>query len=232
MLSRTLRFSRTAFALLAGFTQAQPGFGSPQAATPAGAPPALTAANYARAEKFLGASVNPMVIGGSVSATWLADDRFTYRNTTSDGSEFIVVDPVKKTRARAFDHEKLAATLSTAASGTFDPKKFPFQTIELSLDGNTVSFDVETKRWSCDVAGLACQSTGAAKGDRPGGGRGAGGGARGASASAGVKSPDGKKAVFIKDWNLWVRDVASNQEKALTSDGVKDFVRYSWTNGI
>ena len=223
MLSRTLRFSRTAFALLAGFTQAQPGFGSPQAAAPAGAPPALTAADYARAEKFLGASVNPMVIGGSVSATWLADDRFTYRNTTSDGSEFIVVDPVKKTRARAFDHEKLAATLSTAASGTFDPKKFPFQTIELSLDGNTVSFDVETKRWSCDVAGLACQSTGAAKGDRPGGGRGAGGGARGASASAGVKSPDGKKAVFIKDWNLWVRDVASNQEKALTSDGVKDF---------
>jgi len=32
-------------------------------------------------------------------------------------------------------------------------------------------------------------------------------------------SPDGKKAAFIKDWNLYVRDVASGQEKKLTTDG-------------
>ena len=38
-----------------------------------------------------------------------------------------------------------------------------------------------------------------------------------------VTSPDGKKAAFIKDWNLWVRDVASNKETQLTTDGVKDF---------
>jgi dipeptidyl aminopeptidase/acylaminoacyl peptidase len=36
-------------------------------------------------------------------------------------------------------------------------------------------------------------------------------------------SPDGKKAAFIRDWNLWVRDVASNTETQLTKDGVKDF---------
>lgn len=36
-------------------------------------------------------------------------------------------------------------------------------------------------------------------------------------------SPDGKKAVFIRDWNLWVRDVASGKETQLTTDGVKDF---------
>lgn len=36
-------------------------------------------------------------------------------------------------------------------------------------------------------------------------------------------SPDGKKAVFIRDWNLWVRDVASNTETQITRDGVKDF---------
>jgi dipeptidyl aminopeptidase/acylaminoacyl peptidase len=38
-----------------------------------------------------------------------------------------------------------------------------------------------------------------------------------------VLSPDGKKAAFIKDWNLWIRDVTSNQESALTTDGAKDF---------
>ncbi len=36
-------------------------------------------------------------------------------------------------------------------------------------------------------------------------------------------SPDGKKAAFIKDWNLWVRDVESKKETQLTFDGVKDF---------
>jgi dipeptidyl aminopeptidase/acylaminoacyl peptidase len=36
-------------------------------------------------------------------------------------------------------------------------------------------------------------------------------------------SPDGTRAVFICDWNLWVRDTASGQERQLTTDGVKDF---------
>ncbi len=38
-----------------------------------------------------------------------------------------------------------------------------------------------------------------------------------------VLSPDGKKAAFIKEWNLWVRDIASQQEIPLTTDGIKDF---------
>jgi len=38
-----------------------------------------------------------------------------------------------------------------------------------------------------------------------------------------VLSPDGTKAVFIKDFNLWVRDVATKKETQLTTDGVKDF---------
>ena len=38
-----------------------------------------------------------------------------------------------------------------------------------------------------------------------------------------VTSPDGKKAAFIKDWNLWIRDLATKKETALTTDGVKDF---------
>jgi hypothetical protein len=36
-------------------------------------------------------------------------------------------------------------------------------------------------------------------------------------------SPDGKRGAFIRDWNLWVRDVATGRETQLTHDGVKDF---------
>jgi dipeptidyl-peptidase 4 len=38
-----------------------------------------------------------------------------------------------------------------------------------------------------------------------------------------VISPDGKKAVFIKDWNLWMKDIETKKEIALTSDGIKNF---------
>ena len=66
------------------------------------------------------------------------------------------------------------------------------------------------------------------RGGAPGGGR---GGGRGLTLSkpCGVNvtglstpappslSPDGTKAIFICDWNLWVKDVATGQERQLTS---------------
>ena len=36
-------------------------------------------------------------------------------------------------------------------------------------------------------------------------------------------SPDGKRGAFVRDWNLWVRDIVTGQEKALTTDGTKYF---------
>ncbi len=38
-----------------------------------------------------------------------------------------------------------------------------------------------------------------------------------------AKSPDGKHAAFIRDWNLWLREVESGEERALTTDGIRDF---------
>lgn len=38
-----------------------------------------------------------------------------------------------------------------------------------------------------------------------------------------ITSPDGKYVAFIKDWNLWTREIPTGKETALTTDGVKDF---------
>ncbi len=38
-----------------------------------------------------------------------------------------------------------------------------------------------------------------------------------------VISPDGKKVVYIKDWNLWLRNLETGEEKQLTTDGVENF---------
>ncbi|MBK7873570.1 MAG: DPP IV N-terminal domain-containing protein [Saprospiraceae bacterium] len=36
-------------------------------------------------------------------------------------------------------------------------------------------------------------------------------------------SPDGKKSAFIRDWNLWIRDIATGKETQLTTDGIENF---------
>ena len=38
-----------------------------------------------------------------------------------------------------------------------------------------------------------------------------------------VLSPDKSKAAFIKDWNLWIRDVNTGLETQLTTDGVENY---------
>ncbi len=172
----------------------------------------FTAADYARAEKFMGYNTNPLVYNGPVRATWLDDGRFWYRTTTPEGSEFIIVDPEKGTRTPAFDHGKLAVALSSAAGATYDAHHLPVNEIE--LNGPVVSFTIENRRWSCDTSEWKCASQPAAGNGRGRGGR------LGTPESI---SPDKKRTVFIRDNNLWTRDIATRRETQLTKDGVKDF---------
>ncbi|NCI49009.1 prolyl oligopeptidase family serine peptidase [Sediminibacterium roseum] len=191
----------------------------------------LTAKDYERAEKFMSYNTEPFIDGGNVRPVWLANDQFWYLNSSSKKNEFILVDPAKKTRAAAFDHQKLAAALASATGTAVDANKLPFQTINFSTDGRYVLFaTADNKKWKYDTQGgqvsaddgsVAAVTTAAAGGfGRAGRG---GGGGRAFGGGNEIASPDGKKAVFIKDWNLWVRDVATDKTTQLTTDGVKDF---------
>ena len=77
---------------------------------------ALTAADYERAEQFLGTNTNPLLLRAGVTPNWLPDERFWYRVTIAEGREFVLVDAASGTRAPAFDHARLAAGLSAAAA--------------------------------------------------------------------------------------------------------------------
>ena len=188
--------------------------------------PVVTAADYARAERFLAPATSPLVVGGNVDANWLSNDRFWYRSVAADGSEFLLVDARKRSRAPAFDHAKVAAALSAATGTAYDARRLPFQEFEYSADEKAIGFDAGARHWRCDRAGAKCTDDGPRRTpeQRGEGGRG-GRPARGGRGGAGntVPSPDGKRAAFIRDWNLWVRDVASGQERQLTTDGAKDF---------
>ena len=120
---------------------------------------ALTAEDYARAEKMLGFSTSQLVDRGSIRPNWLPDGRFWYQVLTPTGKEFVIINPATGERKTAADQKSIGVEAPAA------PQR---------------------------------------RGD-------------------GVTSPDGKKSAYIKDWNLWVKDVASGKETQLTTDGVKDF---------
>jgi dipeptidyl aminopeptidase/acylaminoacyl peptidase len=177
---------------------------------------ALTTSDYARAESMMNYNTGPLVDHGTVRPNWLPGGRFWFRDLTAEGSEFILVDPAKKTRTAAFDQQKLAAGLSTATGTTYTAARLPFQSFVFSPDGGSILFRVDDKRWKCDVKTYQCTEDSGGEGDAGGERRRRGGGDV-------VASPDGTKAAFIRDYNLWVRDLKTKQETQLTTDGVKDF---------
>jgi hypothetical protein len=119
----------------------------------------FTAADYDRGARFLVQNMSGLVVGGTVQANWLPDERYTYRNQTADGGQFFVVDPARKARAIAFDHAKIAAALSAAAGQTYTARQLPFQQVDLSAKSDSIGFDLNNRRWSCDVVGTKCATS-------------------------------------------------------------------------
>ncbi|MCX6565885.1 MAG: DPP IV N-terminal domain-containing protein [Candidatus Aminicenantes bacterium] len=179
-------------------------------------PAALTAEDYARAEKFLGANTSPLVFRASVRPNWLPGDRFWYRNQLANGSEFILVDAARGVRGPAFDQAGVAAALSAAEGKSYEASALPFLEFEFSADGRRFSFVVGSRRYSCDLRGRAMKAEDIAPVESPG--------ARPpVSAEPESLSPAGRLGVFIRNDNLWSREKTSGAEKQLTFDGVKDF---------
>ncbi|HEX7937989.1 MAG TPA: DPP IV N-terminal domain-containing protein, partial [Gemmatimonadaceae bacterium] len=181
----------------------------------------LTADDYARAERALITGTASLVTGTAGRPSWLPDGRFTYRATTVNGSSFWLVDPAKKTRVPAFDHARLAAAIS-AMGVRADADHLPFQSADLSADGKTLMYQAGgggfgggrggrggngSGRFTCDLTAYTCAALAMGPAAPPNS----------------VTSPDGKRAAYIKNFNLYVTELATGRETQLTTDGIKDF---------
>ena len=169
----------------------------------------VTAADYARAERFLTASTTPLVTGFGVRAAFLADGRVWYRTSTIGGFDFVVVDPAKRSRAVLFDQARLGSALAAAAKTHIDLNRLPLQAFELSKDSRELTVVAGARGYTCNLAAYECTPIDSNA-------------ATGAPRNS-VTSPDGRRAAFIRDFNLWVRDLQTGRDTQLTSDGVRDF---------
>jgi len=170
------------------------------------APRALTADDYARAERALGPATGRLVSGIPGRPIWLPDGRAWYRVSTATGWQFVMVDPRRRTRAAAFDQARLAQAVSAATGRQVTGDSLPFSSFDLSPSGQ-LSFE-SGKRWRCDLTAYRCTAAE---------------NARRAPPPNSILSPDSTRAAFIRNNNLLMMDLTSGAETALTTDGVEDF---------
>jgi len=185
----------------------------------------LTEKDYQLAESRLIYNTASLIDHPSIRPNWLAGDRFWYKNQTSSGVEYIFVDPAKGTRSLAFDHQKLASSLSTLTGSSYDPTKLSLSGLDYTSDGNFLKFKSNGKTYLFDPKTSEIKEDTSNPGgsmalDTKSSGRPS---RRGLNSFNEILSPDGKKAAFIRDYNLWVRDQDTRKETQLTTDGIKDY---------
>ncbi|MDB9724458.1 S9 family peptidase [bacterium] len=162
---------------------------------------------------------NTLVQNHDVQAHWIdQSDCFWYqriRNIVGElKHEYRVVDAKVKTNQVAFDHIALARALSLASGEEVSEHNLPITAIELSLSPLLVAFTAFEKRWQFDAASQSCKPIDLELAD-----------------TLGIHerlSPDGKQIAFRRDYNLWIKEIATGKETALTHDGEKS---YSYGDG-
>jgi dipeptidyl aminopeptidase/acylaminoacyl peptidase len=182
--------------------------------TPAQQPRQYTNQDYAQAEKFMPYNANPLAYKGLVRPRWLNDGRFWYRAADTDGWDFLIVDPTQKSTLPAFDQPTLAASLKAASNGQINDDPRHLKITGLSFpDRAHLLVTLGTRQFQCDLTtALPCAVvkiplTANSKAKQP----------------PLSLSPDKKRAAFIRDFNLWMRDVATGKEIPLTTNGIKDY---------
>ena len=173
-------------------------------------------ARYKRAEHF-----NQGMFGKAVARNttlfpvWIEDSNsFWYERELDRGKKIRLVDAEQGLNVDAFNHQALAAALAAATGKAVDAEDLPINNlngmashnIQMTLQPLTVMFSAFEKRWKFnDDSGVLVEIE--------------------QIPNNWVISPDGNKAAFRRDYNIWVRDLHTGEERVLTNDG-EEFYQY------
>jgi dipeptidyl-peptidase 4 len=139
---------------------------------------------------------------------WISDtDFFWYEREFKQGKEFRLVDARQLTNKMAFDHQGLANALTKASQQPVDANDLPISQLKWVLEPLQIAFSAFGKRWQFDAAEQHCIESPTFPEEW-------------------LISPDRKLAAFRRDYNLWVRDIGTGEERQLTRDG-EPFYQYA-----
>ena len=203
----------------------------------------VTVADYDRANslrnRFQGLALN---VPGPV--TWIdGTDRFWYRKSVKGGNAFVIVDAATLAKAPAFDHEKLAASLSSATGENYTALTLPFADISFVDGERAIEFLAGDSNWRCSLSDYACKKTEPVRPGAPGRrppeaeenpeefSNDVNDGMVDVSPQQGATSrppipeaetkasPDGKWDAFIRNFNVYLKPIGKGDPAPLSSDG-------------
>jgi dipeptidyl aminopeptidase/acylaminoacyl peptidase len=166
---------------------------------------------YLRAQAFMqGLRTQSLVQNDKIEPHWIEGTScFWYQSYSKMADKvekhYCLVDAQAQTNQPAFDHDVLAQRLSEATKQPINAADLPITEITFSLLPLTIMFTALDRRWHFDVEAKTCVDI------QPD--------IAGTLAIGERLSPDSQKIAFIRDNNLWLRVVATDEEYALTNDG-------------
>jgi dipeptidyl aminopeptidase/acylaminoacyl peptidase len=189
-----------------------------------------------------------LVFKTNVQAAWQTDgESFWYRNALKDSvSEYYYVNAGKGVKQKAFDHVRLAQSLSKAAAKEYDAKRLRINTMVFENNASQITFQTDGKWWKCDLTSYECTEATAPAGyrERPDSSRRFGGGRnfsnpnelgpmtrRARAFRSDSLSPDKTTVAFIRQGNVFIKPVSTGEEIQLTTDGTieKPYGNLAWS---
>ena len=164
----------------------------------------VTLADYERAEQFLSGNANPLVTDRILRQYWQENDRLVYQKSVENGYETLIADLVTGSKTNLFDPINLANAIGEITGETPDSRDLELRDIEVNAALNNIRFRFDGEDYSLDTASFNLQQLQEDPAHE-------------------YLSPDGSRAAFIRDHNLWLRDTLSNDVTQLTFDGQADY---------
>lgn len=163
----------------------------------------VNAQDYRRAESFLSQNTRDLVSGVIEAQFWQQDGSLIYRRGRAEKDYFLVA-PAAGDRSELIDKERLILVLAEQTGESIEANDLLLGDIGLTADGSQLSFSYDGDKYQLDRGSYSLSKLAARPDDE-------------------YLSPDGSRAVFIQDHNLWLRDTASNELTQLTFDGIEHY---------
>ena len=164
----------------------------------------LNVEKYKKAEQKLAKFTDKLVTGTVDYPSWSNSDQLLYRSHTEQGEQFFILDAKTKQKKLAFDHQKLATALARITEKEVNQESLPFNSFEI-VNKNKISLKIKGKAYQCNIESYLCKLT------------------KNAAKKNELVAPNGEQVVFIREHNLWLRNLNDNSEKQLTTDGIENF---------
>lgn len=173
--------------------------------------------DYQRAQSFVWDSLSQKIFQNGLLPQWFGDNSgFAYQTKTREGNRYYKVLFSDLKRNESMDVSKFAKSLSNYTGESIDKKELPISILHW-VNPQKFNFTYNSKTYQIDLHSYKIKTLEDSY--------------KSTEKNISV-SPDKEYEVFIKDYNLYLRNRKTHKERALTTKGNKDSVygsSYGWS---